>query len=60
MDEHDLILTCENLLENADSCLSANDHDGYCARMSELIHLLMDELVGDAPTPNVKPPFKET
>lgn len=49
MDEHELIRRGRSLLDNANGCLAANDHEGYCARMSELLHLLIDELVGGAP-----------
>ena len=49
MDEHELIEQCKSLLDNADGCLAADDHDGYCARMYELQSLLIDELVGSVP-----------
>ncbi len=57
MDEHKLIGDCESLLDNANGCLAANDPDGYCARMSELLNLLLKELVGAAPgNPNMPLP----
>lgn len=49
MNEYELIDNCRIHLNTAEASMNCGDHKDYCRAMSDLLDLLMVELVGGAP-----------